>query len=238
VTLENVLSEHAGFARYMSSGSPEWADVAGISGSATEQRRQFAQRVLRRQPAAQPQRAWLAGNAGCPVAAAMAERVTGESFEVLMETLLFQPLGIRAELNWPAFLLPEVGIAMTPGDYAKFLQLHLKGLQGTDGILKSATIRRLHAAVDSASLLDRIEHRQGLGWVLQHFEGVPESYIAGSWGDSGNASHNFFFLTSLLPSRGIAVAVFSSASGNAARDACYEALVREMHRYPPNPKGS
>jgi D-alanyl-D-alanine carboxypeptidase len=236
ITLTDLLSHHAGLPQYKSSHSPEWQDVKALSGAPTQQRRELALHALRRQPAAPPQTDWLDSNVGCPVAAAMAERVTGESWEFLMQKLLFQPLGIHATFDWPAYLLPDVGIAMTIGDYAKFLQLHLKGLKGQGGILKSETIRHLHSPVRSHSFFDPMDRRWALGWGLGKFEGTPQSSIAGGWSDSGDSSRNFFFLTWLLPSRGLAVAVFSNSTAHNG-DACKEALLREMHRYPPNPKG-
>jgi D-alanyl-D-alanine carboxypeptidase len=236
ITLTDLLSHHAGLPQYKSSNSPEWQDVRSLSGTPTKQRRELALHALRRQPAAPPQTDWLDSNAGCPIAAAMAERVTGESWESLMQSLLFQPLGIHATLDWPAYLLPDVGIAMTIGDYAKFLQLHLKGLKGQDGILKSETIRHLHAPVHSHSFFDRMDSRWALGWGLIKFEGARESFIAGGWTDSGDSSRNFFFLTSLLPSRDLAAAVFANSTAHNG-DACKKGLARVLHRYPPNPKG-
>ena len=41
-------------------------------------------------------------------------------------------------------IAPAGDLSMKPLDYAKYVQMHLKGLQGHDGYLKAETLRYIH----------------------------------------------------------------------------------------------
>ena len=246
VTLADLLAHRAGLPAYDDDGSPEWQEMKSLSGSAAEQRRDFARRALRHAPAVPPRTRRLYSNAGYTVVAAMIERVSGETWEALMRERLFAPLGIRAAFAWPAFddprqpwghyetatgvrphdphdayqlpafMLPAGGVAMNPRDYARFLQLHLAGLKGRDGLLKSKTIRHLHTAVDG---------KTALGWGIQDIAGAPASVHNGSAG-------TFYAVAAIWPSRDLAVAVFANAGDERAASACVEVLKALARRYP------
>src|SRR5207247_1750555 len=158
---------------------------------------------LRRKPAVPPRTKFRYSNGGYAVAAAMAERAGKEGYESLIQARLFGPLGIHAVAGWPAFgdphqpwghvesahgvkphdphdkyqleapFVPAGGISASAGDYAKFLQLHLRGLEGRDGLLKADTIKRLHTRVD-----DKV----ALGWGVVELEGALASVHSGSAG--------------------------------------------------------
>lgn len=127
-------------------------------------------------------------NGGFSIAAAMAERITGSSWEKLVTSEILEPLGMHATYGWPlsvnkeqpwgheegkrglkavdqsdkasqlpSYLLPAGGMAISLGDYGKFLQMNLKALRGTESkFLSVATVKRLH----SSSLQDKY----ALGW--------------------------------------------------------------------------
>ena len=106
-------------------------------------------------------------------------------------------------------------MSVTPGDYAKFLQLHLRGLEGRDGLLKAETIKRLHTRVDETV---------ALGWGEVDLEGAPASVHSGSGG-------TFFAVVALWPSRDLGVAVFANSGGDRAQNVCGEMLRAMAHRY-------
>jgi CubicO group peptidase (beta-lactamase class C family) len=106
-------------------------------------------------------------------------------------------------------------MSVTPGDYAKFLQLHLRGLEGRDGLLKAETIKRLHTRVDETV---------ALGWGEVDLEGAPASVHSGSGG-------TFFAVVALWPSRDLGVAVFANSGGDRAQKVCGEMLRAMAHRY-------
>jgi len=155
-------------------------EMNSLAGSPQDQRRQFARIVLSRPPAVRPQAQFLYSNASYGIAGAMVEKVTGKSWESLMRTRLFEPLGIHATFDWPASddaqqpwghfqnksgpqphdphdsyhlpacLAPGGGISMSIEDYAKFFRLHLQGLRGHDGLLRAKTIQYLHEKPEGA----------------------------------------------------------------------------------------
>lgn len=115
-------------------------------------------------------------NAGYVVAAAMLERVTGHSYEELLQRRLFGPLAIRARFDWPAaggrvnapwghslidgqlvavgpdepgsrlpaWANPAGNLSFNTRDFARFVQLHLRGLRGTSTYLSPSTFLQLH----------------------------------------------------------------------------------------------
>ncbi len=230
VTLEQLLSHHAGIAPYSDSSEKEYKALPPISGSAVEQRIKFSAWVLQHKPALAPGKKGSYSNAGFVIAAAMAERVTGSSWEELVTAHVLEPLGIHAVYAWPAtgdrgqpwghsetkkglkaqdpadeleqlppFLLPAGGMAMSMGDYGKFLQEHLRGLEGKkSSFLSVETIRKLH----SSSMMDKY----ALGWGIAPVDGVPSSSHTGSAG-------SFYAVVVLQPGRDVAVAVVTNSDG-------------------------
>ncbi len=101
VTLEQLLSHKAGIERLLDVPSIEEI-LPVFEGSATEQRKQALTFLTSREPAAIPGTDFLYANGGYAVAAAVLESVTGKSYERLIDERLFVPLGIKANVGWPA----------------------------------------------------------------------------------------------------------------------------------------
>ena len=174
ITIEQLLRHDAGTPPYDSTTEIRGAGARAGSGSPRDQRRAFSIWLLQQRPHVTPGTRPEYSNAGYPVAAAMAEAATGETWESLVESRLARPLGINLTYGLPArgdsaqpwghkpksaFL----GLAISPNavelqapkdgwalgvifepagdyslslaDYAKFLQMHLAGLAGRDGLL-------------------------------------------------------------------------------------------------------
>lgn len=102
VTVTDLLCHRAGLAAYEYEASPESVDGEGLTGTVPEQRREFARRVLQRRPLHPPGTTFGYSNAGYSVAAAIAEQVTNQSWELLLQDRLFAPLHIDAIFDWPA----------------------------------------------------------------------------------------------------------------------------------------
>ena len=102
-TLEQLLAHAARMPAYTQFGPERLEELKGFRGTATEQRLAFLTEVLSAEP---PNRASGDGaysNVGYTAAALMMERATGESWEELMRTRLFRPLGLRGVgFGWPA----------------------------------------------------------------------------------------------------------------------------------------
>lgn len=99
-TLADLLHHRAGLASHLSFNAVELARMNGLEGDETTQRRAFAAEVLQAAPATDG--GFLYSNAGYTVAAAIAERATGESWEELVQQHVFGPLGMEsAGFGWP-----------------------------------------------------------------------------------------------------------------------------------------
>jgi CubicO group peptidase (beta-lactamase class C family) len=97
----------------------------------------------------------------------------------------------------PFAIEPAGGIALTPHDYGRFLQLHLRGLKGRDDVLKAATIQELHT------------RGSAMGWSVVARDGVESHEHSGSY-----AAYVAF--TTLQPERDLAIGVFTNAGGDQA----------------------
>jgi len=199
ITIEQLLSHHAGIPSF--SKVEAWPK---LSGSVVEQRYQFTALVLRNAPTITPGTKGLYSNGGFVIAAAMAERSTGSSWEDLVTSRVLEPLGMHSIFGFPlladrtqpwghvetqkgfkavsggavqlpGYLLPAGGMAMALGDYSRFLQMNLKGLRGEDdGFLSAKTVQRLHSSP--------MQDEYALGWGASQIGGVRSSTHAASAG--------------------------------------------------------
>jgi len=235
ITLAQILSHRAGIPSF--STVEEFLTLPDFVGTPLQQRRAFTAWLLHRAPATAPG-TYLYSNAGYGVAAAMAERVAGESWESMLGSRLLSPLGINGEVGWPAagdpdqpwghwledgllrphdphdeYQLPSIiapagDVSMSIGDYARFVQLHLRGLRGRAELLSAATFRRLHTPTGYYAF----------GWAVVSVDGVASSSHDGSAG-------TFYVLVVIQPSRDLAVAVVTNAGHDEAAMAVSEAAL-------------
>ena len=117
---------------------------------------------------------YLYSNASYTMASAMLERASGQTWEELIKMTLTDELGLSFFLGWPnnynsnqpwghrefkgklksfppnhEYRLPDLiapagDLSMKPLDYAKYVQLHLKGLTGVDKYLSSSSYKYIH----------------------------------------------------------------------------------------------
>ncbi len=245
VTLAQLLSHHAGLAAYTSQA--EYATLPPFVGTASEQRMQFALYLLRRPPAG-PAGGFIYSNADYTIAAEMAERASGKTWEELVESNVLGPLGIQEHLGWPAtnnltgepwghwdtglgvlpadpysYQFPVVtqpagDLNMSIGDFAKWVQANLRGLQGRDTpILRASTIKYLHTAQPGD--VDQYYGPYGLGWQIYTYNGTLTSSHDGTSG-------TFMAIVAVQPSRDLAVVVFSNAGGAVGGNAVGESIQR------------
>lgn len=91
-TLEQLLANRGG-----APGEPPrdlWAKAWQATGTPAEQRLAFAKGILERKPDAKPGTKNIYSNAGFSIAGVMLEKAAGKSWEDLMRTMLFEPLGM------------------------------------------------------------------------------------------------------------------------------------------------
>jgi CubicO group peptidase (beta-lactamase class C family) len=251
ITLEQLLSHRAGIPPFdtvtvtllKNTWPKPWPK---LSGSAMEQRSRFAALVLKHAPAITPGTKGLYSNAGFAIAAAMAERRTGSSWEDLVTSQVLEPLGMHAIFAFPLsagrnqpwghfetdkgfialpggvaqdppYMQPAGGMAMALGEYVKFLQMNLQGLRGEDnGFLSAKTIQRLHTSP--------LHDEYALDWRVIQMDGVPESTHAGSDG-------SFVAVVALQPSRDVGVAVVLNSAGKRSWEAANAVLNTLLKKY-------
>ncbi len=127
--------------------------------------------------------------------------------------------GVRAhdpkgDYQLGALLAPAGDVHVSVEDYARFLQEHLRGLRGQDGLLRAATVQRLHAPTGNYAM----------GWIIQPFAGARASAHEGSAG-------TFHAIAVLHPQRDLAVAVLANAGFSKAGEADRELAQALLERY-------
>lgn len=105
------------------------------------------------------------------IAGYILERVTGLSWETLMQEKLFNPLYMKScgfgptspdntwahknltpiHLDNPKAFGPAARVHCSLPDWGKFLNEHINGFHGVDGIVKAATFHKLHSQASSDS---------------------------------------------------------------------------------------
>jgi CubicO group peptidase (beta-lactamase class C family) len=243
ITLNDLFQHHAGLPELNNAMSREMRCLPS-NGS----REDVARFILQRPPVNRPGTVGLYSNAGPAIAAVMAERITHLSWETLVRTRVFAPLGISGGFGWPnaaeplqpsghisswfgairtpsflihplrPFFQPSGDVNMSLEDYARFLQAHLGGLQGKDSLLRAATISHLHTARGIFAL----------GWAVMPLNGLRTSRHDGSDG-------TFYVTATLWHDRGLAIAVAANMGGDAASRACHAAPANLAELYLSSP---
>jgi CubicO group peptidase (beta-lactamase class C family) len=104
VTLEQILS-HRGGLQAFTRPTPESQAAVGLimlSGTVSEQRLAFARYFLRQPAVGKPGERFVYSNVGYVLAGLMAEQVTHQTWEELMQTRIFKPLGMKTSGFGPA----------------------------------------------------------------------------------------------------------------------------------------
>jgi D-alanyl-D-alanine carboxypeptidase len=250
VTIDLLLSHHAGVSPFEDTDAKDFRSIPRLSGTPARRRAAFTAWVLRGTPAGPVGGKGTYSNGGYTIAGAVAERVAGESWESLVRARVFEPLGLAGAFAWsdapdvhqpwghhetrggakpvdprdpgerlPPIIWPAGSVELSLDDYARFLQVNLRGLRGRDTpLLKSATIQHLHTSPVSPP------DRYGLGWGLQDFDGAPASVHVGSAG-------TFYAITILQPTHDLGVAVFANAGGERATAAATDAAKALIRRF-------
>lgn len=254
VTIDLLLSHHAGISPFSDTDDKDFKSIPRLSGTPAQQRAQFTSWVLRGKPASPIGGKGVYSNGTFMIAGAVAERIGGESWESLVRRRVFDPLAVTASFAWsnspdlsepwghhetrggtkpvdprddderlPPIIGPAGSVELSLDDYARFLQMNLRGLEGRDTpLLKAATIKHLHSSPVTPP------DKYGLGWGLQDFDGAAASVHTGSAGA-------FFAVTVIQPSRDLGVAVFANAGGERGTKASTDAVKALIRRFAASP---
>jgi D-alanyl-D-alanine carboxypeptidase len=242
ITIEQLLSHHAGIPPYTAISA--FKVLPKISRSATEQRTMFTAWVLQHAPAVPPGTKGLYSNAGYVIAAAMAERVTGSTWEALVTKLVLDPLGMHATYGWPltadrhepwGHVETKKGLqAIDQSDEGSRLPFYLlpaggmfmslgdygKFLQMNLSILQGKKDKFLTVGTVKRLHSSTMHDRYALGWGASQIDGVPSSTHAGTAG-------SFYAIVALQASRDIGVAVVANSGGDRSASAC-EAVMNSL----------
>jgi CubicO group peptidase (beta-lactamase class C family) len=233
ITLHELLTHRAGIQPF--TAGTEWQGLPELTGDNVQQRRDFSLLLLGNAPAS-ARGEFVYSNAGYGIASAMAEELTGESWEGLMTTHLFEPLEMRVHVGWPldlgaeqpmGYLAEDSGLrpfgdaqgyrlapaiasagdlCMPIADYGKFLQLHLQGLAAGSPLLSQAGFAKLHEPLGNYAC----------GWIIVERNGDEVSTHDGSAG-------SFYMRGAINRTKQYAVAAVVNSGGDKAT-----ALVQSM----------
>jgi CubicO group peptidase (beta-lactamase class C family) len=92
VTLEQLLSQRSGAPG--NAPADLWLKAWTANGTAAEQRLAFVKGILARKPEAKPGTKHIYSNQGYTIAGVMLEKATGKTWEDLLRSMLFEPLGM------------------------------------------------------------------------------------------------------------------------------------------------
>ncbi len=179
ITLQELLSHRAGIQPFQGENDPQ---IPEFKGTTQDKRNQFGRFVLTLEPAkidaANP---FIYSNAGYTLATLMAEKVTKQSWEQLIESVFNKNLKLNVKLSWPEnqklkdtwghsfengkltpipstvdyhldFTEPAGDINIKLKDYIKFIQLNLAGLSGKNNYLKAETYTFIHKGIENYAM--------------------------------------------------------------------------------------
>ena len=172
ITLEDLLTHRANIQPF--NDTREFQKLPKFKGNKQQKRAEFSKYVLTLKPVDNTT-SYNYSNAGYSIAAMMLEKVSGKSWEDLCLEILKSEMKIDFVFGWPnrnlknqpfghwvekgnivpvypdvdyelSLVEPAGNISMSIGNYAKFIQINMKGLSKKNKFLKSKTYKFLHTA--------------------------------------------------------------------------------------------
>ncbi|WP_304176135.1 serine hydrolase [Phenylobacterium aquaticum] len=235
VTLVQLLSHHAGLPENLT-------DLSLFDGYFKDRRPLAAQRLdyivraLAEAPAYAPGTDFGYSNTGFLIAALVAERATGKTYETLIRQEVFAPLGMTTAgfaatgpgqpmghdkgapvgPSNPDMFAPAGNLHMSLGDWAKFNLDQLAGARGHGRLLSAASYRLMQSAQPNGT--------GGLDWGLQ-------PAIAGRQGPvmvHGGSDGFWFAYVVLFPGTGNGALVIDNASAEMGGDAAARTVLKAL----------
>ena len=179
ITLQDLLSHRAKIQAFQGDNDPTIPDFKGTK---QEKRSQFGKFVLTLNPLEiDSTHKFNYSNAGYTLATLMLEEVTQKSWEQLVAKVFNKDLKLNVKFSWPEnqktkdtwghsfendkitpvpsntdyhldFTEPAGDINIRLKDYAKFIQLNLKGLNGHNNYLTAKTYKFIHKGLENYAL--------------------------------------------------------------------------------------
>lgn len=222
MTLQDLLTHKAGIQPFQGEDDPVIPDFKGTK---QQKRTQFGQFVLTLEPVKPDlQNSFIYSNAGYTLATLMVEKVTGKSWEQLIDKVFNQDLHLQVKLSWPEnqqqkdtwghstangilkpvpstvdyhldYTEPAGDLNIRLTDYIKFIQLNLKGLKGENNYLKATTYNFIHNGTANYAL----------GWFNIFENGKHLSVHAGT------GAFTYFTLVHIDRQKNTAYLIFTNA---------------------------
>jgi len=251
VTVADLLSHESGLPAF--DDEKDLKLLPPSAGSPAVQRLAFSCLILAKPPAVKPRQEFLYSNAGFSVAAAMAERASGTSWEELMQSRLFARLGLAAAgFGWPAKggapqpwghwkqLWREVpqnpdGKYQLPSDIAPAGDVHMSMPDLARFLI--AHLRALHGdgglvKPETARLMHTRRIKSGLGWGVQPLAGFDAVSVYQGSADT------FITIVAIVHDGDLVVAVSANSATKEADAATKQALKQLIARYARKPEGA
>ena len=233
VTLTQLLTHRAS----LPANGP-WDQLGGEL-TTTQQRLVLLRRIMQKAPKHKPGLKFEYSNVGYALAGAMAEKVTGQSWELLMQQGLFEPLKMTSagfgfpgtkglvEQPWghqslfgyltplqhdnPPSLGPAGTVHASVPDWARFASLHLRGALGQEPMLQQSTFAQLQTPPENGAY--------AMGWIAAKPDWAGCRVLA-------HDGSNTMWYSSLwiLPDRHVALLVVTNRADAAAQTACQKAI--------------
>lgn len=221
ITLQDLLSHRAGIQPFQGENDPQIPDFKGTN---QERRKQFSKFVLTLEPVKiDEQNPFIYSNAGYTLATLMLEKVTGKSWEQLVEKVFNKDLKLNVKLSFPEnqkikdtwghsyengklisvpsntgyhldYTEPSGDINIKLKNYIKFIQLNLQGLNGQNNYLTAKTYQFIHKGIDNYSL----------GWYNIYENGKELSTHSGTAG-------TYYTLVHIDRIKGVAYIIFTNS---------------------------
>lgn len=236
VTLPDLLSHRAGFARNSAAGI-ERVDASGETAE-RYRRRLYIEGALEEAPEGPVSSGpGSYSNTGFVIAGAVAERVAGKPFEQLMQDEVFTPLGIGSvgfggtpegeiaghragvplygeDADNPDFLRPAGGLHLTLTDWGTFVLDQMQGQAGRGRLLSRESYTLLHRPQGDS--------QNGLGWGLE-----PAPNGEPMWSHNGS-NGRWFGMVVVLPRSSRAAMVVANAAGDDVERLINGVIVRAL----------
>lgn len=243
VTLPDLLSHHAGLPEN-TSDMDFFATFYNDLALLTAQRLRYITNCLREAPLGPTRTDPSYSNTGPIIAAACAERATDRSFELLIVSEVFTPLGMRSisfdqsggagepsghvdgrvanrpqDAN-PRMFAPAGAMRMTMRDWSRFCIDHMRGEHGDGRLLRTESYRFLHAPQGASA--------GGAGWALGWGAAPHPMNLVGPALTHSGSDGNWQALVCLFPQTGNGVLVVSNAADSMGGDQSTLAAMRAL----------
>ena len=250
VTLEQLLS-HRGGAPGDAPGDL-WRQAWAANGAAAEQRLAFIKGILARPPEVKPGTKFIYSNQGYTIAGVMLEKATGKTWEDLLRSMLFAPLGMTtAGFGAPA----SIGKVDQPWGHIKFLlsfNVPVPPGPGADNPLAISPAGAVHCSVGDLAKYAAFhmagERGQSALLKAESFKKLHtvvagnDDYALGwrvlkrSWANGRALTHNgsntmFYVVVWMAPEKDCAVIVAANTGADEAFKGCDEAAGKLIEQY-------